>query len=61
MNVAEIEKAVIDLPLEEKKVLAHWLIEQLEDEADEMAAKEAILEGGTPIAWEQLRSEVGLA
>ena len=60
MSVLEIEKAVIELPLGERQYLAKWLVESLEDEEDETAARLALEEGGKTICWEQLKKEVGL-
>ena len=54
MSVLEIEKAVAELPLGERQYLAAWLVESLEDEADEIAARRALEEGGKTIPWEQL-------
>ncbi len=58
MSVAEIEIAVTKLPLNEKRFLAQWLIEQLEDQADKELALQTLSERGASIAWNQLRKEV---
>ena len=60
MSVLEIEKAVVELPLGERQYLAAWLVESLEDEADEIAARRALEEGGKTIPWEQLKKELSL-
>ncbi|NLT05538.1 MAG: type II toxin-antitoxin system Phd/YefM family antitoxin [Solirubrobacterales bacterium] len=36
------------------------LLERLEDEADLDAARAALAEGGAPIPWDDLKSELGL-
>ena len=59
-TVAEIEEAISQLGVEERKRLANWLEHLLEDLYDGLAAEEAKAELGPNIPHEQLKKELGL-
>ncbi len=58
-TVAEIEKAITELPPEESKELARWFLQYLEDLEDGQAAQKAEKEPGARISHEELMKELG--
>ena len=59
-TVAEIEKAITELPFEQSQELARWLLEYLEDLEDGLAAERAEAQGGARVSHESLMKELGL-
>ena len=59
-TVAEIEKAITELPPEQCQNLAEWFLRYMEDLEDGLAAQRAEAEGGPRISHEDLMKELGL-
>lgn len=59
-TVAEIEKAITELPPEQCQNLAEWFLRYMEDLEDGLAAQRAEKEGGPRISHEDLMKELGL-
>ncbi len=59
-TVAEIEKAITELPFEQSQELARWLLEYLEDLEDGLAAERAEAQGGPRVSLDEVRREFGL-
>ena len=59
-TVAEIEKAITELPVEQSQELARWFLQYLEDLEDGLAAQKAEAQGGPRVSHEQLMQELGL-
>ena len=59
-TVAEIEKAITELPFEQSQELARWLLEYLEDLEDGLAAERAEAQGGPRVPLEAVKREFGL-
>jgi len=59
-TVADIEKAITQLPPDQCKNLARWFLQYLEDLEDGLAAQKAEAEPGPRITHEALMKELGL-
>jgi hypothetical protein len=63
-TVLEIESAIEKLPPQQLLEVAAWIGKQIatrEDEWDLKAAEEALAEGGEPIAWDEVKKQLGLS
>ena len=59
-TVAEIEKAITELPFEQSQELARWLLAYLEDLEDGLAAERAEAQGGPRVSLDEVKREFGL-
>lgn len=59
-TVAEIEKAITELPPEQCQNLAEWFLRYMEDLEDGLAAQRAEAQGGPKVSYQQLMKDLGL-
>ncbi len=59
-TVAEIEKAITELPPEQCQNLAEWFLRYMEDLEDGLAAQRAEAEGGPRVSLEEVKREFAL-